>query len=92
MSKLDGFIDAHGLWNDEQKQAAKGVLACCRREGIAVRSCFGADPQGKLRQQDADAEHLSICTEETVSSLEGANTASIQPKVLLQSVCRRRQP
>jgi glutamine synthetase len=51
MSKLDGFIEAHGLWTDEQKQAAKEVLAVVGEKGLRCVRVSVADPQGKLRSK-----------------------------------------
>lgn len=50
MSKT-GFIEAHGLWSDEQKSAASEALALAKEKGLRCVRVSVADPQGKLRSK-----------------------------------------
>jgi glutamine synthetase len=44
-----GFIETHGLWNDEQRAAAKEVLASVDAGGLRMIRVTVPDPQGKSR-------------------------------------------
>ncbi|QBJ96486.1 glutamine synthetase [Rhodococcus sp. ABRD24] len=44
-----GFIENHGLWNENQRDEARNILARVQADGIRTVRVSTADPQGKLR-------------------------------------------
>jgi glutamine synthetase len=51
MHTMTDFIDKHGLWNDEQRAAARDALDVVTNKALRCVRVSVADPQGKLRSK-----------------------------------------
>ena len=73
---MTDFIDKHGLWNDEQRAAARDALDVVTNKALRRVRVSVADPQGKLRSKTVMQGSFKSVLRHGVSRLRTLNIAT----------------